>query len=116
MNELNASFLAVAEYFAILSDASRLKIIHAICQQPKSVNEVVEAVGLSQANVSRHLSHLYKAHVVNRRKEGSAVFYTVNDPVLMDLCGIACNRIAANIEEAQPLKQQLLDLMLNSKK
>ena len=111
MDELDEVFKVVADYFGILSEPSRLKILHAICQEEKSVSQIVELVGLSQTNVSRHLNQLHKARVVARRKEGTTVLYNVSDPVLVDLCRMACNRIAAGIEEKQPLKEGLMDLM-----
>jgi DNA-binding transcriptional ArsR family regulator len=116
MNELDEVFAVVADYFGILSEPSRLKILHAICQEEKSVSEVVELVGLSQTNVSRHLHQLHKARVVGRRKEGTTVLYTVSDPMLLDLCRMVCNRIAAGIEEKQPLKAGLMNLMSNAAK
>jgi DNA-binding transcriptional ArsR family regulator len=111
MDELDEVFTVVADYFSILSEPSRLKILHTICQEEKSVSEVVALVHLSQTNVSRHLNRLHKARVVSRRKEGTTVLYNVSDPVLVDLCRMACNRIAAGIEEKQPLKEGLMDLM-----
>ena len=39
----------------------------------KPVNEVVEALGLTQTNTSRHLNLLYRAGVVDRRRSGSQV-------------------------------------------
>ena len=111
MDSLNEVFLVVADYFSILSEPSRLKILHTICQNEKSVTDVMESVGLSQTNVSRHLNYLYKARVVSRRKVGNSVLYLVSDSVLVDLCRMACSRIAAGIEERQPLKDGLLGLM-----
>jgi DNA-binding transcriptional ArsR family regulator len=111
MDELDEVFAVVADYFSILSEPSRLKILHTICQEEKTVSEVVALVRLSQTNVSRHLNRLHKARVVSRRKEGTTVLYNVSDPVLVDLCRMACNRIAAGIEDKQPLKEGLMDLM-----
>ena len=116
MDELDEVFAVVADYFCILSQPSRLKILRAIFQDERSVSEIVEVVGLSQTNVSRHLNQLYKARVVGRRKQRTTVLSSVSDPVLVDLCRMACNRIAAGIEEKQPLKAGLMDLMSNAVK
>jgi DNA-binding transcriptional ArsR family regulator len=104
-------FAAVAEYFRILAEPSRLKILQSLFDQERSVNEVMDAVNLSQANVSRHLSHLFKAGLVGRRKQGNAVLYRLNDPAVLDLCGMACKRIAARIDDRQPLRNGLLGLL-----
>ncbi len=95
MEELNKVFESVAEYFSLLSEPSRLKIMHCLCSGELSVNAVVDAAGLTQANASRHLSLLYRAGVVARRREGSQVFYRLVDPNFADLCRTVCVSIAA---------------------
>lgn len=90
MEELDLVFDKVARYFALLSDPSRLKVIHAICNSEQSVSEVVEATGLSQSTVSRHLANLHHSGVASRRKEGTQAFYAVTDTTLTDICRTAC--------------------------
>lgn len=111
MERSDEVFAAVADYFRILAEPSRLKILQALFDQERSVNEVMDAVHLSQANVSRHLNHLFKAGIVARRKQGSAVLYRLNDPAVPDLCSMACKRIAARIDDGQPLRNGLLGLL-----
>lgn len=86
MDEVDQVFQKVAEYFALLSDPTRLRILSCLCNRERAVNEVVEAVGLTQANISRHLNILYRAGVVDRRREGSSVLYRVIDPNFVDIC------------------------------
>lgn len=42
MDELDGVFEAVASYFSVMSEPMRLRILHAICRDEKSVNEIVE--------------------------------------------------------------------------
>lgn len=114
MDELNKVFENVAEYFALLSEPTRLKILHCLCRGEKAVNEVVEALGLTQANTSRHLNLLYRAGVVDRRRDGSQVFYRIVDPNFVDLCRTVCvtvasraNVIPAGSESLRRLEQDL---------
>lgn len=95
MDELEKVFESAAQYFSLLSEPSRLKIMHCLCDGERSVNEVVEASGLNQANVSRHLSLLYRAGVLGRRRDGAQVFYRLTDPDFTDLCRTVCVRIAS---------------------
>ena len=76
MNELDALLEQVSGYFAVLSEPTRLKIIRALCDGEKSVNDIVEQVESTQSNVSRHLNLMYRAGVLGRRKEGTLVMYT----------------------------------------
>lgn len=89
----------VARYFSLLSEPTRLRIIHAICDTEKSVSQIVDATGANQANVSRHLSLLYNAGVLDRRKDGNYVFYSVGDPTLTDICRTVCNRLALQFDD-----------------
>lgn len=95
MDELNKVFEGVAEYFGLLAEPTRLKILHCLCRGEKAVNEVVDALGLTQANTSRHLNLLYRAGVVDRRRDGSQVFYRIVDPNFVDLCRTVCVTVAS---------------------
>jgi DNA-binding transcriptional ArsR family regulator len=104
MEELNLVFDKVARYFSLLSDPSRLKVIHAVCSKEMSVNDVVAATGLSQSTVSRHLSNLHQSGVASRRKEGTLALYVVTDSTLTDICRTACvSLVAREADDARTL-------------
>ena len=86
MDEETQVFEQVAHYFALLADPTRLRILSCLCAEERAVKEVVEKVGLTQANISRHLNILFRAGVVERRREGNSVFYRVIDPNFVDIC------------------------------
>ena len=107
--DLEPVFAAVAKYFGLLAEPTRLKILHAICDAERQVSAIVTETGASQTNVSRHLSLLHQAGVVKRRKQRNAVFYQVSDPVFADVCRTVCVQIAGRIENHRPLRDELLD-------
>lgn len=111
MEELDAVFGVVASYFSVMAEPTRLKIMHAICQEEKSVNGIVEQVGATQTNVSRHLGLMFRAGVVTRRKEGNQVFYRIADPALIEICRTVCTQIAGSIDEREPLRKGLAKLL-----
>ena len=78
----------IAARFHALGEVSRLKLIVAVGNGEKNVSQLVEATGLSQANVSRHLQTLTDAGILVRRKEGVCVFYSTADPTVFDLCEV----------------------------
>ena len=80
---------ALAEYFKVFSEPNRLAVLEALRGGPLNVTAVVEATGLSQALVSKHLKLLTIAGVVQRRPEGSLVFYEVIDKAVFKLLGQA---------------------------
>ncbi len=108
-DELAPVFDAVAEYFGLLAEPTRLAILHTICNDERTVSAIVEATGATQTNVSRHLGLLHAAGVVSRRRDGSSVHYRVADPVFVEICRSACVRIAARIDAQSPLAGELLD-------
>ncbi len=88
---LSAAQLArVASVFKALSEPTRLRILQAICHGPRSVSEIVEHTEATQANVSKHLSLLVHAGVLERRRDGQRVFYGMRDQLVPRLCELVC--------------------------
>jgi len=76
----------IAGLFKMLGEPMRLRILQAVCKQARSVGEIVEASGSTQANVSKHLALLTAAGILVRRKDGQRVFYGVKDELAVKLC------------------------------
>jgi DNA-binding transcriptional ArsR family regulator len=70
--------LAVA-VFQMLSDSTRVRLLWALLDGEMPVNELAEAVGKSPAGVSQHLAKLRMARLVRTRRQGSQVFYRVEN-------------------------------------
>jgi DNA-binding transcriptional ArsR family regulator len=116
MDELDPVFSAVAAYFSVLSEPTRLKIMHAVCNGERTVNDIVAQTGATQTNVSRHLGLMHRQGVLARRRAGTQVLYSVADPTMVELCRTVCNRIAGTIDERRPLRRQFLKLLPAPKK
>ena len=108
-DELDRVFAVVAQHFALLAEPTRLKILHAICADERSVSQIVAATGATQTNVSRHLALMHRAGVVTRRRQGSAVYYRVDDPEFVEICRNVCVQIAGRLDERSSLSRGLLD-------
>ncbi|PFG32400.1 ArsR/SmtB family transcription factor [Sanguibacter antarcticus] len=65
------------EVFAMLADATRVRIVLALCEGELSVGELAEAVGKSPTAVSQHLAKLRLARIVSTRQDGNRVFYAL---------------------------------------
>lgn len=111
MEELEAVFDVVASYFSVMAEPTRLKIMHAICDDEKPVNVIVEELGATQTNVSRHLGLMFRAGVVTKRKDGNQVFYRIADPTMIEICRTVCTQIAGRIDDRQPLRKGLVKLL-----
>lgn len=85
---------AVAARFRALGEVSRLSIIQALQNGEKNVTELVSITGLSQPNVSRHLTVLVTVGLIGRRKAGLNVLYKVVDNHLAEICSIVCKSVS----------------------
>ena len=108
-DRLDDVFGAVARHFALLSDPTRLKILHAICREELPVTLIVATTGATQSNVSRHLARLREAGVVSRRRAGTTIYYSVTDPEFVEVCRNVCVQVAGRIDARQPLRKDLLE-------
>lgn len=77
------------EVFAMLADATRVRIVLALRDGERSVGEIAEAVGKAPAGVSQHLAKLRLARMVRTRQEGTRVFYSLADEHARDLVSSA---------------------------
>jgi DNA-binding transcriptional ArsR family regulator len=89
----------VADYFKVLSESSRLQILHALQSGAMNVMELAEATGLGQANLSKHLKVLTQAGILSRRTQGTSAYYEIIDPIVFEFCQLACNRIHERLEQ-----------------
>lgn len=80
--------------FRGFSDSSRLSILNALRDRPLTVNEIVEATGLGQSNVSNHLSCLRCCDLVVRQQQGRYVYYQLSDARIAKLLDLADELLA----------------------
>jgi ArsR family transcriptional regulator, zinc-responsive transcriptional repressor len=72
-----------AEVFRMLADSTRVRLLWAMLDQELSVNELAVLVGKPAPSVSQHLAKLRMARLVRTRREGTQVFYRIeNDHVV----------------------------------
>ena len=67
------------EMFKILANQKRLEIIQLLGGRELSVSQMVEMLGLPQANLSQHLALLRQTKVVTSRRDGQTIFYQLTD-------------------------------------
>ncbi len=90
--------VSIAYRFKILSEPMRLKILRAICNGEKTVQEIVDEAEASQANISKHLSMMYESGLVDRRKDGLKCYYRLADDSVFKVCGLISNSIENNMK------------------
>jgi ArsR family transcriptional regulator, zinc-responsive transcriptional repressor len=71
--------LLAAEVFRMLSDTTRVRLLWALIDQELAVNELADRLGKPAPSVSQHLAKLRMARLVRTRREGTQVFYRVEN-------------------------------------
>ena len=79
------SLIAVTQLFKALSDLTRLKILLQIAQGEIAVNDIALAIDAKQSTVSHQLRLLKQANLVKTRREGTTIFYTVDDTHVIEI-------------------------------
>ncbi|HJV79924.1 metalloregulator ArsR/SmtB family transcription factor [Noviherbaspirillum sp.] len=97
--QMNALFEEVSHYFSLLSEPTRLKILHALCNGERAVGDIVVQSESTQANISRQLNMLYRYGILARRKEGTQVYYRIKDQSTIDLCRDVCGKLGKDLED-----------------
>jgi DNA-binding transcriptional ArsR family regulator len=77
-----------AEFFKALAHPVRIRILEILVRGGRSVNELQKALEVDQPTVSQQLAVLRAKNIVDARKEGTAVRYTVRDPTIGELLAI----------------------------
>ncbi len=70
---------SVSSFFKLFSDQSRLGIIWTLSKSEMCVCDICATLKMKQSAVSHQLSKLKLSRVVNSRREGKVVYYSLND-------------------------------------
>jgi ArsR family transcriptional regulator, arsenate/arsenite/antimonite-responsive transcriptional repressor len=86
------------DFAKALADDTRQQIMRLCCCRWLSVNEIVEALDVTQPTVSHHLSILRDAGLVSVRREGKQIFYTLNQGRIAAGCCTLAETYAPDLE------------------
>ncbi len=89
----------VANYFRVLGEPMRLKLLNVLRNGERCVQDLVDETQTSQANVSKHLKVMLQAGILEKRSQGTQAFYRVTDDLIFELCNLVCDRLATRIEQ-----------------
>ena len=93
----------IARRFRLLAEPTRVKLLDRLHEGEASVQELAEAVGTTQQNVSKHLVALADAGILGRRKQGNFVYYRVADESIWRLCDDVCGSVERRLAELHEL-------------
>jgi ArsR family transcriptional regulator len=96
-----------AEFFKALGHPTRVRILEILRHGARSVNDLGASLDLDQSSVSQHLAVLRAKNVVQARKEGTTVRYTVRDAAVGDLLDVARRIFSRHLEGTQTMLREL---------
>ncbi len=89
----------IAQRFRVIGEPMRIKLLDHLRNGSATVGELVEALGASQQNVSKHLGVLHQAGIISRAKEGTSVRYAIADDTVFALCEQVCGGLRDQLAE-----------------
>ena len=98
-----------AEFFKTLGHPARLAILEHLRTGAKSVNELQTLLDADQSTISQQLARLRSGNLVDTRKEGTTVYYSVRDPMIFQLMDVAREIFNNHLISHQELMQQVTE-------
>lgn len=98
-NENTHDFAGQARILKALAQESRLQIVHHLGHKECTVGELTQLVGLDPSTVSRHLSLMKNAGILDSRRDGKAVVYRLAMPCALNFFSCA-NDVLQQLEQS----------------
>lgn len=95
-----------AGIFRALAHPTRIAIVEYLQYGEMTVGRLCEKVGIEQANASQHLAVLRNKHIVQSRKEGNQIYYSLRDPLLAKVLEAMRAFFLAHLTEALQLLRE----------
>jgi ArsR family transcriptional regulator len=99
-----------ADFFKTLAHPARIRVLELLRDGERSVGELIPEVGLEASHLSQQLGILRRANVLQSRKDGSTVLYSVTDLRIFELLEVAKAILTSTLAESRQLLVELESL------
>jgi DNA-binding transcriptional ArsR family regulator len=96
-----------AEIFQALAHPTRIAIVELLRDGEMSAGQLIDRMGLEQANASQHFAVLRSKQVVVNRKEGNQVFYSLRDPVLVEVLDVLKRYFYSQLSQTMSMLKEM---------
>jgi ArsR family transcriptional regulator len=96
-----------ADVFQALAHPTRIAIIELLGTGELCTGDLMEKLGMEQANISQHLTVLRTKQLVVNRKAGNQVFYSVRDPIILNVLGLMRHYFQKHLKEASSMLEEM---------
>jgi DNA-binding transcriptional ArsR family regulator len=93
----------IARRFRVIGEPMRIRVLDRLRDGEASVQDLTDALGTTQQNVSKHLGVLATAGILSRRREGTRVLYAIADQSVFELCSIVCGGLRRQASDLDSL-------------
>ncbi len=87
-----------AKVFKVFSDPTRLKILEVLREKERNVTEIMEILDMKQSTVSQHLRMLKECGVVDSRRNGREVIYSIPDEMINEILDMGERLLVLTVE------------------
>jgi ArsR family transcriptional regulator len=99
-----------ADFFKTLGHPARIRVLELLRDGERPVSELIPEVGIEASHLSQQLGILRRANVLQVRKEGAAVLYSVTDPRIFELLEVAKAILTSSLAGSGQLLAELQSL------
>jgi len=96
-----------AEFFKTLGHPARIRVLEVLRKGERSVSDLVPVVGLEASHLSQQLGVLRRANLVQTRKEGTSVMYSVANSMVFELLDVARHILTSSLSDTRALLEEL---------
>ena len=96
-----------ASIFQALSHPTRIAILEVLRDGELSARAIQEKLGVEQSNLSQHLAILRSRQIVANRKDGNQVFYSIRNPVLLEVLDVMRRYFQTNLVDAIQMLEEV---------
>ncbi len=89
-----------ADIFQALAHPTRIAILERLRDGEQSAGQLMEHLGIEQANASQHLAVLRGKNIVTTRREGNQIFYSLRDPMIGEVLDIMRRYFHTHLSES----------------
>jgi len=96
-----------ADMCKVFSNSTRLEILNLLKDKELSVTELIEKTGLSQANISQHLSIMKSKGIVTSNRKGKNIYYKLTNPKIIKAFDIIKEVLSERLRKNSKIIEQL---------
>ena len=96
-----------AELFRVLGHPARVRILELLRDGERTVGDLQKELQMDSSGTSQHLGVMRKHGILESRREGTSVYYTVRDPRIFQLLEVSRQILTSSLTESQALLVEL---------